>query len=144
MTFTRIIPTPTHRLELSAGQSATVVWPCKKGPLQDSCICSQTFGAQSWRRETASSTHCWASAEASGIQHPTAAFPFLPSCGQGMGCVRSLGQGLCFSTVLQVLVFLELRPSTAPNSLVTSTLPLEDMDSKHPPAGACLPPTYHT
>lgn len=61
-----------------------------------------------------------------------------------MGCVRSLGQGLCLSTALQALLFLELRPSRAPRSLVTFTVPLEDMDSKYPPPGACLPPTYHT
>lgn len=41
----------------------------------------------------ASSTHCQALTKASGMHHPTAAFPFLLSCGAGMGCVRSWGKG---------------------------------------------------
>lgn len=92
----------------------------------------------------ASSTHCQALTKASGMHHPMAAFPFLLSCGAGMGCVRSWGRGLCLSAALQALLSLELRPTRAPHSLVTFTLPLEDMDSKYPPPGPCLPPTYHT
>lgn len=67
------------------------------------------------------------------MQHPTVALPFLPSPGPAMGCIRSLGRGPCLSTPLQVLVFLELRPSRAPHPLTIFALPPRRM----PKGGRC-------
>lgn len=72
---------------------------------------------------------------ASGMCHPIVVFSFLPSRSLAMGCVRSLGRGPCPSTPVQLLVFLRLRPSTAPHPLAILSLPpgqtqrLEDAES---------------